>query len=253
MRREAHATALGRVDLGRDRHDIQSDVGTPSACYPPGVLVVRSLDVSLPARPLLRGVSFDLAPGDALTLRGRSGLGKSTLLRTIAALHADPGDAVALDGSTARALGFPTWRRRVAYLAQAPTMLEGSVRENLTRPFGYRSATGAFDAELAETWLRALDLPYVLDQDATTLSGGEKQRVHLVRALLGRPRVLLADEPTASLDPQTRRRVLELLDARRDEGLALLFVRHDAPEDAATLDLESFRATATPEAEVRDD
>lgn len=216
------------------------------------MLVVRSLDVSLPARPLLRGVSFELASGAALTFRGRSGLGKSTLLRAIAALHADPGDAVTLDGSTARALGFPTWRRRVAYLAQAPTMLEGSVRENLARPFGYRSANGGFDAELAETWLRALDLPDVLDQDATTLSGGEKQRVHLVRALLGRPRVLLADEPTASLDPDTRWRVLDFLDARREEGLALLFVRHDAPEDATTLDLEPFRATTAQQAEARD-
>jgi len=225
---------------------------TRSTCYPPSVLVVRSLDVSLPARPLLRGVSFELASGAALTLRGRSGLGKSTLLRTIAALHADPGDAVTLDGSTARALGFPTWRRRVAYLAQAPTMLEGSVRENLARPFGYRSANGGFDTEVAETWLRALDLPNVLDQDATTLSGGEKQRVHLVRALLGRPRVLLADEPTASLDPDTRWRVLDFFDARREEGLALLFVRHDAPEDATTLDLEPFRATTTQQAEARD-
>lgn len=211
---------------------------------PTGVLVVRSLDVSLAARPLLRGVSFELAPGASLTLRGRSGLGKSSLLRTLAALHADPGDAVTLDGSTARSLGFPAWRRRVAYLAQAPTMLEGSVRQNLARPFEYRSASGTFDAALAEAWLRALDLPDVLDRDATTLSGGEKQRVHLVRALLGRPRVLLADEPTASLDPETRRRVLDFLDLRREEGLAVLFVRHDAPDDAASLDLEAFRATS---------
>jgi ABC-type multidrug transport system ATPase subunit len=56
--------------------------------------------------------------------------------------------------------------------------------------------------------------------------------------------VLLDDEPTASLDPETRRRVLDFLDLRREEGLAVLFVRHDAPDDATTLDLEAFRATS---------
>lgn len=217
---------------------------------PTRVLVVRSLDVSLPTRPLLRGVTFELAAGESLTLRGRSGLGKSTLLRVLAALHADPGEAVTFEGATARSLGSPAWRRRVAYLAQAPTMLEGLVRENLARPFGYRSAAGTFDPERAEAWLVALDLSDVLDREASTLSGGEKQRVHLVRALLGNPRVLLADEPTASLDPETRRRVLDFLDARRTEGLAVLFVRHDAPEEAATLDLEAFRAR---EVETRSD
>lgn len=206
------------------------------------MLRVRSLDVAIPERPLLRGVSFELAPGQALTLRGRSGLGKSTLLRVLAGLHADPGEAVTFAGHTARATGFPTWRRRVAYLAQTPTMLEGSVRENLARPFDYHNAEGAFDPERARSWLDALGLAEVLEREAKSLSGGEKQRVHLVRALLGGPRVLLADEPTASLDPETRGLVLAFVDARRAEGLSLLFVRHDAPDEAPTLDLEAFRA-----------
>ncbi|MCB9615264.1 MAG: ATP-binding cassette domain-containing protein [Sandaracinus sp.] len=205
------------------------------------MLHVRSLDVTLPERPLLRGVSFELAPGHALTLRGRSGLGKSTLLRLLAGLHGDPGESVTFEGASARATGFPTWRRRVTYLAQTPTMLEGSVRENLARPFSYASATATFDEIRAKAWLDALALPDVLDRDAKSLSGGEKQRVHLVRALLGGPRVLLADEPTASLDPETRTCVLDFVDARVAEGLAVLFVRHDAPADA-TLDLEAFRA-----------
>ncbi|MEZ4247918.1 MAG: ATP-binding cassette domain-containing protein [Polyangiales bacterium] len=206
------------------------------------MLAVRSLDVSLPTRALLRGVSFELAAGESLTLRGRSGLGKSTLLRLLAGLHADPGDAVSFEGRSARATGFPTWRRRVTYLAQTPTMLEGSVRENLARPFAYASAVGSFDAARAEAWLTRLDLPGVLDQEAKALSGGEKQRVHLVRALLGAPKVLLADEPTASLDPETRATLLAFLDERVAEGLAVLFVRHDAPADAPALDLEAFRA-----------
>lgn len=193
-------------------------------------------------RALLRGVSFELAPGEALTLRGKSGLGKSTLLRTIAGLHADPGDAVTLDGRSARAFGVPAWRRRVTYLAQAPVMLEGSVRENLARPFTYRSATGAaFDSARAEQWLAELDLPGVLDREAATLSGGEKQRVHLVRALLGGPAVLLADEPTASLDPEGRARLLDWLDTRRGEGLAVLFIRHDPRQGERALDLEALR------------
>ncbi len=206
------------------------------------MLRVRSLDVAIPERPLLRGVSFELAPGGSLTLRGRSGLGKSTLLRVLAGLHAEPGEAVTFAGQTARATGFPAWRRRVAYLAQTPTMLEGSVRENLARPFSYRSAEGAFDPERARSWLDALGLTEILEREAKSLSGGEKQRVHLVRALLGGPRVLLADEPTASLDPETRGLVLAFVDARRAEGLSLLFVRHDAPDEATTLDLEAFRA-----------
>lgn len=195
---------------------------------------------------LLRGVTFELVPGESLTLRGKSGLGKSTLLRTVAGLHADPGDAVTLDGVSARAHGFPSWRRRVTYLAQAPTMLGGTVRENLARGFSYRSAGGAtFDSARAERWLEELDLPGVLEREAATLSGGEKQRVHLVRALLGEPKVLLADEPTASLDPDGRARLLDWLDARCGEGLSVLFVRHDPREGERALDLGAFRAEGT--------
>lgn len=205
------------------------------------MLQVHELDVRIGDRTLLRGVRFELAKGASLTLRGKSGLGKSTLLRLIAGLHADPGGAVTFEGATARSVGFPAWRRRVAYLAQTPTMLEGTVRENLARPFSYRSASGTFDETRAEEWLRALELPDVQAREAKSLSGGERQRVHLVRALLGEPAVLLADEPTASLDPATRASLLALLEARRAEGLALLFVRHDAPADDPSLDLEVFR------------
>lgn len=209
-------------------------------------LEVSGLDVAAGKQRLLRAVTFRLPSGGGLLLRGRSGLGKTTLLRTIAGLHADPGEAVALAGhgarDTAGALGSPAWRRRVTYLHQRARLSPCTVEENLRAPFAYASATEKFSAERATEWLAELELPGFLERDARSLSVGEAQRVALVRGLLHRPSFALLDEPTSALDPESQECALAFLKARRGEGVGMLVVAHSAFGDLPALDLETFRA-----------
>ncbi|MEM9072243.1 MAG: ATP-binding cassette domain-containing protein [Myxococcota bacterium] len=204
-------------------------------------LEVRDLDVSVGARALLAGVSFAVSAGEACVLEGRSGLGKSTLLRTLAALHADPGDAVCVDGETPSNVGTPRWRRRCLYLGQSAPMIDGTVRENLALPFGYSVSTSAFDPAVAEELLAAVGLAETLERDVQRLSGGERQRVHLVRGLLLTPAVYLLDEPVAALDAETREDVWNLLEARRGDAAMVLVTHTDPPPWAARIELERFR------------
>ena len=207
-------------------------------------LEVLDLDVGVPGRLLLRGFCCRVEAGEARVLRGPSGCGKSTLLRTIAALHADPAEHVRSDGRTPSDTGITAWRRRCAYVAQTAPMWPGTVRDNLARPYTYRVAAGAvFDAERASELLDRLGLLDVLDRDANELSGGEKQRVHLVRALQLEPRLVLLDEPVAALDPTSAATVWAALKARLTAGAACLIVTHgESPDWATVTDLGRFRA-----------
>jgi len=203
-------------------------------------------DLSLRAyddRALLEAVAFEVPAGGAVRLVGRSGLGKTTLLRALAALHPSSG-ALSLGDASPESLGRPSWRRRVTLIAQRPRLFAGDVEANLRRPFAYRSAESAFDPDRAVTMLAALDLPEdVMSREARTLSVGEQQRVCLVRGLLHRPAFALLDEPTSALDPESRETVRALLERERAAGVGFVLVSHDeGPLDATPIDLEPFRA-----------
>ena len=170
-----------------------------------------------PARhaTLLFPTDFTLHEGDRAVITGPSGSGKSVFLRALALL--DPIDAGRFSGAAnavARA-GVPAYRRRVAYIAQRPAMLDGSVEDNLRYPFGlkvYRDVhfDRAAVARLASAASRGEDF---LDKRASELSGGEAQIAALIRVLQLAPDVLLLDEPTASLDPASAREIEALVDA----------------------------------------
>ena len=144
-----------------------------------------------------------LEPGRVLLVRGPSGSGKTTLLRVLARLHRGCGGDVWLDGRHWRSYAPTAWRTAVCYVAQQPAVFEGTVRDNLARPFalGVRTGRGRYDAAAAREAMQALLLPpMLLEQDARLLSGGEAARMAFIRALLAEPAVLLLDEPTAALD-----------------------------------------------------
>jgi putative ABC transport system ATP-binding protein len=177
---------------------------------------------------------FDLvvSPGDRLALSGPSGSGKSQLLRALALLDPVESGEVLWEGSPVADDDVPRFRSRVIYQQQAPALFEGAVEENLRRPF----ALGAnhdrqFDPQRASRLFAELgrsDLesrPTIAD-----LSGGEQQIIALVRVLLLEPIVLLLDEPTTALDPDTERRVIEVIGSwvnEEAEGRALVWVSHD--------------------------
>lgn len=177
---------------------------------PPALLAVRALH-----RSGLEPASFEIAAGETVALLGPSGAGKTLLLRAIADLDPNLGE-VFLAGDSRAAMAAPEWRRRVGYLPSEPGWWAERAGAHFADP-------GAARALLAPLWLPA----DILDKPVARLSTGERQRLALIRLLVNAPRVLLLDEPTASLDARATAAAEALLDDRRKAGAALLIVSHD--------------------------
>lgn len=168
-----------------------------------GVLLdLRDAGRIVDGRWLWRGLALTLRAGERVALEGPSGSGKTLLLRALAGLDPLDEGSLTLEGTTLERWDMPAFRSRVAYLAQRPVMVEGSVEDNLRVPFGLRThAARRWDRTRVEGALERLGRDErFLAQDALELSGGEQQLVALVRRLQLEPTVLLLDEPSASLD-----------------------------------------------------
>lgn len=192
-------------------------------------LEARGLSLRRGERILARDFNLTVQTGEIVAVRGASGSGKTTLLRAVAGLIAPEHGRVTLDGRSPRESGWPEYRSHVTYVGQQPAFVEGSVRDNLARPFGYRFRSEHFSdvmaVELLEAWSLSAE---TLEQPAGQLSVGEQQRVALIRALLTKPWFLLLDEPTSALDSKTAKRVLSKLKREAKAGvLGMVIVSHD--------------------------
>lgn len=179
---------------------------------------------------------FAAQPG-ITALFGRSGSGKSTLVDIVAGLIRPERGKVVVDGQTlvdtGRGVFVPRHRRRVGYVFQDSRLFPHlSVRQNLT--YGrWFTPTGGGVASSFESVVELLGIGHLLDRRPDSLSGGEKQRVAIGRALLARPRLLLMDEPLASLDEARRAEILPYIERLRDEvGVPILYVSHSVAEVA---------------------
>jgi putative ABC transport system ATP-binding protein len=192
-------------------------------------LQLNNLNVTFDnGQPVLKNLSLSVFHGDKVTLTGPSGSGKSTVLRCILGL-------VMPDSGTMTILGEPVtrhniWqkRRHIAYVAQEPDLGAGSVKEVIETPFTYRANAGLRDnLTRLPSIMERFNLPQpLLDKQITRLSGGEKQRVALVIAvLLDRPIVLL-DEASSALDTKNKQAVAEYF--RQAENTTVLSVAHDS-------------------------
>lgn len=181
-------------------------------------------------RNILDDADLAVPRGAFVLLTGPSGAGKSTLLRLFCRLEEPQAGQVLLDGQPVAELRPAVLRRRVSYLQQTPTVVAGSVRDNLLLPFSFKAAAGEprpDDAAL-RTLLESLamgDVP--LGQEAATLSVGQRQRLCLARALLTRPEALLLDEPVSALDQESARAVLDAAESFcLERGGTVILVSH---------------------------
>lgn len=178
-----------------------------------------------------------IAPGEAVALMGASGAGKTTALRLMAGLEAPAQGRVLVAGQGLTSEIADAWRARIGWMPQRPAFLTGSLRSNLALGRDGAALDRALHLAQAGTVVNGLPrgLATHLGETGGGLSGGEARRLTLARALAGAPDLILADEPTADLDPETAAAVTAGLLAARAQGVTLVVATHD-PALAARMD-----------------
>jgi len=179
----------------------------------------------------LRDVSFTINKDEVVFLTGHSGAGKSTLMRLIMLLERPTRGEIHIDGRDLQSISrraIPRHRRDIGVVFQNHQLLfDRTVFDNVALPL----IIGGYDhREVGRRVRAALDKVGLLDREASlpvTLSGGEQQRVGIARAVVGRPKILLADEPTGNLDPALSAEIMRLFDDFSRVGVTVLIASHD--------------------------
>jgi iron complex transport system ATP-binding protein len=204
-------------------------------------LAVDRLCVALGGRPVVRGASWRMRGGELVALLGANGAGKTTALRAVLGLASRSGGKVRVGGDDPARMPPSERARRIAYLPQIrPLAWPVRVRDVVALGRFAHGATlgrlGPADQQAVAHAVRACDLERFVERPCSTLSGGELARVHVARALAADAPFLLADEPTAALDPLHQYQVMQLLRAGADAGRGVLVVMHDAALAAGVAD-----------------
>ena len=180
----------------------------------------------------LNNISLEIASGEMVFLKGHSGAGKSTLLKLIAHLEQPTRGTVLVGGKNISKMNksrIPYFRRHLGFITQNPKLLNNyTVFENVAMPL---VIAGYDKAEMHRRTRAALERVGLLDKEAfkpTTLSVGEQQRVGIARAVVHKPRFLLADEPTGNLDPDLSFEIMKLFERFHQVGVTVLIASHDA-------------------------
>jgi D-methionine transport system ATP-binding protein len=185
-----------------------------------------------PEHVALRGIHLDVAAGEIVGVIGRSGAGKSTLIRCINLLETPTSGRVHVDGTDVTGLSkraLQLFRRQLGMVFQHFNLLSSrTVYDNIALPLELAGASKAEIAAAVEPLLPLVGLEDKRDRYPAELSGGQKQRVGIARALSSHPKVLLCDEVTSALDPETTRQILALLrDINRRLGLTMVVITHE--------------------------
>ena len=215
-------------------------------------LEARDVVVTLADTEVVRGVSLVLAAGEVVGLLGPSGAGKTTLFRAMVGEIPLASGAIELDGQDVST--EPLWRRArrgVGYVPQTPSVLwDLTVEENLAT---FERLANTAEPRGTQAWAALVELDGRLGVRAGELSGGERRRLELARALLARPKILICDEPFAGIDPAGAERMGDLLRQRATEGAAVVLADHHVAEalrvcDRALLLVDGkIEAAGTPE------
>ena len=216
----------GLLDDGRDRR------ATMAMPEPEGRLVADRVTYLPPGvdRPILRSVSFALEPGEVLGIIGPSGAGKSTLARLLVGIFEPSAGGVYLDGSSTFLWERGNFGRHVGYVPQSVALLDGTVGANIARMTEGRPEEVVRAARMAGVHEMIGRLPFGYDtpvgEASFALSGGQRQRIALARALFGRPRLLVLDEPNASLDHAGEQALLHAINEAKADGTTVVMIAH---------------------------
>ncbi len=198
------------------------------------------------------GVSLTLHQGETIGIIGPSGCGKTMLLRSIVGLSIPLAGSVTLDNKTPDELGWPQFRKDVLYVQQRAPIFECTTRQLTKRSLQYQSVNGSecSRTEINEYFSKVRLNAEILDQPLRDLSEGERQRVAIIRALLLKPRIMLLDEPTSSLDTNASIMVESLLtQCKVDFGTAFMIVTHSESQAKRfcdrTIDITQFMTDNT--------
>ncbi|MGV3011080.1 ABC transporter ATP-binding protein [Streptococcus thoraltensis] len=190
---------------------------------------INQLAYQIGDKLILKDISFSIQEGERVTLVGPSGSGKSSLLKLLSTLISPTSGDVWFEGQSVSTLNPIDYRRQVSYCFQQPVLFGETVRDNMIFPFEIRQLP--FDEKKVLEQLTRFNLtPNHLDQAIKDLSGGEKQRIALLRNLLFEPKVLLLDEVTAGLDSATKHLVNKVIADYHTKGHTIIEVTHDEEE-----------------------
>ncbi len=203
---------------------------------------------------LFRQVSFEIQKGEFILVSGHSGVGKSTLLKLMAGLVNPTSGHIILQQQVLQQLNpaaLPYLRRRLGLVFQDHKLLfDRSVFDNVVLPLHIQGMTGIEATRRVRTALEKVGLQHKEKAMPITLSGGEQQRLAIARAVVSRPSIVIADEPTAGLDQAAAWSIMQLLKAFNEVGVTVIIAMHDMTQVSAIADrslhIEQQSVTAMP-------
>ena len=201
--------------------------------------VNKYYQVGTHALHVLRDVDFEVADGEFVAIMGASGSGKSTLLNILGILDDYDSGEYWLGDTLIRNLsetqGARYRNRYIGFVFQSFNLLPFKTAvENVALPLYYQGITRRKRNQIAAQYLERVGLRDWADHTPAEMSGGQKQRVAFARALIGKPRLILADEPTGALDSETSMQIMELLSEINRTGITVIIVTHDQEVAART-------------------
>lgn len=190
------------------------------------ILNINNLHYHSENTAIINGINLSISRGDCISLIGASGSGKSTLLKLCADLLPLTRGSIQFEGKDYREYNPMKLRRKICYCVQLPYLFGSTVYENLAFPFLIRKEVIKEERILELLKKFNLDEAF-MEKDVNSLSGGEKQRVALARSLMYVPEILLLDEATASLDPESSLLVEKYIKELNDTGVTVLWITHN--------------------------
>jgi cell division transport system ATP-binding protein len=196
------------------------------------MITLKSVSKSFSGRKVLSDISLQINPGEFVCIIGRSGAGKSTLVHLIAGAEEVSSGTIEVDGVKLHAIppmAMRLLRRRVGIVFQDGKLLSHlTVRENIAFPLEVCCASDQEIRKRTSELMRNMDLVNQAEALPYSLSGGEKARTAIARAIVHRPMVILLDEPTGNLDPEQSKQILALLQRINKDGTTVILATHDA-------------------------